>query len=153
MNDLETPPVPTLSDFRLSTRHEHLVQEIAGHRRNRRRGGLALGGGALVAGGVTSVLLVLAGPGTANAFAAWTPSPTTPAPGRRGDLRGWGGRTAIGQNATGIARGSDPSVARRHPRTLHAGFVRGKHPYNPHVRKRPVDQFQRAGQLANEGDR
>ena len=82
MNDLETPPVPTLSDFRLSTRHEHLVQEIAGHRRNRRRGGLALGGGALVAGGVTSVLLVLAGPGTANAFAAWTPSPTTPAPGQ-----------------------------------------------------------------------
>jgi hypothetical protein len=27
-------------------------------------------------------LLVLAGPGTANAFAAWTPSPTTPAPGQ-----------------------------------------------------------------------
>jgi hypothetical protein len=82
MNYLETPPVPTLSDFRLSTRQEHLVQEIAGRRRNRRRGGLALASGVLVAGGVTSVLLVLAGPGTADAFAAWTPSPTTPAPGQ-----------------------------------------------------------------------
>ena len=48
MNVLDTPFVPTLSDFRLSTRQEHLVQEIAGRRRNRRRGGLALGGGALV---------------------------------------------------------------------------------------------------------
>ena len=82
MNDLETPPLPTLSDLRLSTRQEHLVQEIAGRRRNRRRGGLALGGGALVVGGATSILLVLAGPGTANAFAAWTPSPTRPAPGQ-----------------------------------------------------------------------
>jgi hypothetical protein len=82
MNELETPPIPTLSDFRLSTRQEHLVQEIAGRRRNQRRGGLALGGGVLVAGGVTSVLLVVAGPGTANAFAAWAPSPTTPAPGQ-----------------------------------------------------------------------
>ena len=82
MNVLETPPVPTLSDFRLSTRQEHLVQEIAGRRRNRRRGGLALGGGALVASGVTTALLVLAGPGTANAFAAWTAAPTTPAPGQ-----------------------------------------------------------------------
>ncbi len=82
MNILETPPVPVLSDFRLSTRQEHLVQEIAGRRRNRRRGGLALGGGALVASGVTTALLVVAGPGTANAFAAWTPAPTTPAPGQ-----------------------------------------------------------------------
>jgi hypothetical protein len=80
MNLLEAPPVPTLSDSRLSTRQEHLVQEIAGRRRNRRRGGLALGGGALVASGVTTALLVLAGPGTANAFAAWTAAPTTPAP-------------------------------------------------------------------------
>ena len=82
MNILDTPPVPTLSDFRLSTRREHLVQEIAGRRRNRRRGGLALGGGALVASGVTTALLVLAGPGTANAFADWTAAPTTPAPGQ-----------------------------------------------------------------------
>jgi hypothetical protein len=82
MNDLETPPVPTLSDFRLSTRQEHLVREITGRRRNRRRGGVALGGGALVASGVTSALLVLAGPGTANAFAAWTAAPTTPPPGQ-----------------------------------------------------------------------
>jgi hypothetical protein len=80
MNILDTPLVPTLSDFRLSTRQEHLVQEIAGRRRNRRRGGLALGGGALVASGVTTALLVLPGPGTANAFAAWTAAPTTPAP-------------------------------------------------------------------------
>ena len=55
MNVLDTPPVPTLSDFRLSTRQEHLVREIARRRRDRRRGGLALGGGALVASGVTSV--------------------------------------------------------------------------------------------------
>lgn len=82
MNDLEAPSIPTLSEFRLSTRQEHLVQEIAGRRRNRRRGGLVLGGAVLVAGGVTSGVLVLAGPGTANAFAAWTPSPTTPAPGQ-----------------------------------------------------------------------
>jgi hypothetical protein len=80
MNALETPPVPTLRDSRLSTRQEHLVQEIAGRRRNRRRGSLALGGVALVASGVTTALLVLAVPGTANAFAAWTPAPTTPAP-------------------------------------------------------------------------
>ena len=82
MNVLDTPLVPTLSDFRLSTRQDHLVQELAGRRRNRRRGGLALGSGALVASGVTTALLVLAGPGTANAFAAWTPSPTPPAPGQ-----------------------------------------------------------------------
>jgi len=79
MNILETPPFPTLSDFRLSTRQEHLVQEITGRRRNRRRGGLALGGGALVASGVTTALLVLAVPGTANAFEAWTVAPTAPA--------------------------------------------------------------------------
>jgi hypothetical protein len=82
MNVLETPPVPNLSEFRLSTRQEYLVQEIAGRRRNRRRGGLALGGSALVASGVTTALVVLAGPGTANAFAAWTAAPTTPAPGQ-----------------------------------------------------------------------
>jgi hypothetical protein len=82
MNVLDTPPVPALSDFRLSTRQEHLVKEIAGRRRNRRRGGLALGGGALVASGVTTTLLLLGGPGTVNAFAAWTPVPTTPAPGQ-----------------------------------------------------------------------
>jgi len=82
MNVLETPPIPTLSDFRVSTRQEHLVQEIAGRRRNRRRGRLALGGGAFVASGVTTVLLVLSGPATANAFAAWTAAPTAPAPGQ-----------------------------------------------------------------------
>jgi hypothetical protein len=80
MNDLKAPPVPALSDLRLSTRHDHLVREIAGGRRNRRRAGLAIGGVALVASGVTSVLLILVGPGTTDAFAAWTASPTTPAP-------------------------------------------------------------------------
>jgi hypothetical protein len=35
-----------------------------------------------VASGVTTTLLVLAGPGTANAFAAWTAAPTTPSPGQ-----------------------------------------------------------------------
>ena len=58
------------------------MQEIAGGRQKRWRGGLALGGGVLVASGVTTVWLVLAGPGTANAFAAWTPSPTAPTPGQ-----------------------------------------------------------------------
>jgi hypothetical protein len=82
MNDLEAPPIPGLSDLRLSTRREHLVREISVYRRQRRRGSLALGGGALIAGGVTTVVLVLAGPGPPNAFAAWTPFPTTPAPGQ-----------------------------------------------------------------------
>jgi len=82
MNDLKAAPVPSLSDLRLSTRQAHLVRELTMHRRHRRTGSLAVGGGALVAGGVATVVLVLAGPGTANAFAAWTPSPTTPAPGQ-----------------------------------------------------------------------
>jgi hypothetical protein len=43
---------------------------------------MVLGGGALVASGVTTALLVLVGPGTANAFAAWTAAPTRPAPGQ-----------------------------------------------------------------------
>ena len=82
MNCLQAPPVPNLDDLRLSTRQAHLVREINVHRRHRRRGGLAVGGGALVAGGVATVVLVLAGPGTSDAFAAWTSSPTTPAPGQ-----------------------------------------------------------------------
>lgn len=82
MNDLESPPFPTLSDSRLSTRQEHLVRVIAGRRRNRRRGALALSGGVLIASGVTTALLVLAIPGTANAFGAWSPVPTTPASGQ-----------------------------------------------------------------------
>ena len=82
MNYLQAPPVPNLDDLRLSTRQAHLVREISVHRRHRRRGGLAVGGGALVAGGVATVVLVLAGSGTANAFAAWTSSPTAPAPGQ-----------------------------------------------------------------------
>jgi hypothetical protein len=82
MNTLETPPFATLSDSRLSIRQEYLVQEIASRRRNRRRGVLALSGGAFVASGVATALIVLAIPGTANAFGAWTPEPTTPASGQ-----------------------------------------------------------------------
>ena len=82
MNELQAPPVPSPSDLRLSSRQAHLVREITVHRRHRRRGSLAVGGSALVAGGVTTAVLVLGGSGTTNAFAAWTPSPTTPAPGQ-----------------------------------------------------------------------
>jgi hypothetical protein len=81
MNDLDTPPVPNLSDFRISTRQAHLVREITVHHRDWRRSGLTVGSSAFVAVAAT-VALVLAGPGTANAFAAWTPAPTTPAPGQ-----------------------------------------------------------------------
>jgi len=81
MNDLEAPPVPNLSDLRISTRQAHLVREITVPHRDWRRGGLTVGGSALVAVAAT-VALVLAGPGTANAFAAWTPAPTAPAPGQ-----------------------------------------------------------------------
>jgi len=81
MNDLEAPPVPNLSDLRLSTRQAHLVREITVHHRDWRRGGLTVGSSAFVAA-IATVALVLAGPGTANAFAAWTPAPTTPAPGQ-----------------------------------------------------------------------
>jgi hypothetical protein len=63
-------------------RQQHLVREIAAHRRRRRTGRLAVGGSALVAGLAAIVVLVLAGPGTSDAFAAWTPSPTAPAPGQ-----------------------------------------------------------------------
>jgi hypothetical protein len=82
MNHLETPPVPSLSGRRLSARQQHLVREIAAHRRRRRTGRLAIGGSALAAGLAAIVVLVLAGPGTSDAFAAWTPSPTAPAPGQ-----------------------------------------------------------------------
>jgi hypothetical protein len=82
MNYLQAPPVPNLDDLRLSARQAHLVREITVRRRHRRRGGLAVGGGALVAGGVATVVVVLAGPGSVNAFAAWTSSPTPPAPGQ-----------------------------------------------------------------------
>jgi hypothetical protein len=81
MNDLEAPPVPNLSDLRLSSRQAHLVREITVPHRDWRRSGLTVGSSALVAVAAT-VALVLAGPGTANAFAAWTPAPTTPAPGQ-----------------------------------------------------------------------
>jgi hypothetical protein len=82
MNDLQAPPVASLSDLRLSTRQAHLVREITVNRRHQRRGRLAVGGGAIVAGGVATIVLVIGAPGTVGAFAAWTPSPTTPVPGQ-----------------------------------------------------------------------
>ncbi len=82
MHDLEVPPIPYLSDARLLTRQEHLVAEIADRRRHRQRRGFALGGVGLAASGVATALVVLVGAGTSPAFAAWTASPTTPAPGQ-----------------------------------------------------------------------
>lgn len=82
MNDLEGPQIPYLSDARLLTRQQHLVREITAGRRHRQRRGFALGGAGLVASGVTVAVVVLAGAGAPPAFAAWTPAPTTPAPGQ-----------------------------------------------------------------------
>ncbi len=81
MNNFQVPPIPYLTDARLLTRERHLVQEITASRRRRQRRRIVLGGAGLVAGGVTAALVVLLGAGTAPAFAAWTASPTAPAPG------------------------------------------------------------------------
>ena len=81
MHDLEVPSIPPMSEARLLTRHEHLVHEIAG-RRHRQRRRFALAGVGLGASGVATALVVLVGAGTPSAFAAWTTSPTTPAPGQ-----------------------------------------------------------------------
>jgi hypothetical protein len=88
MNDLEAPQIPYLSDARLLTRQQHLVQEITAGRRHRQRRGFALGGAGLVALGVTTALVVLAGAGAPPAFAAWRPAPTTPAPGQVAAAKG-----------------------------------------------------------------
>ena len=123
------------------------------HRRHRRRSGLALSGGALVAGGVTAAVLVLGGPGTANTFAAWTPSPTTPAPGQvataEAACEAGAAAPATGRPAR-IGHGRDPCVARRQPRALHVGALRGEHLHarGSHVRERPVDQPELGYELA-----
>jgi hypothetical protein len=89
MTQLDTPPVPALSDLRVSVRQQHLVREIAAQPRRRRTGRLAISGGALVAAAVTAILvLAFAGPGTPDAFAAWTPAPTPPAPGQVASAEG-----------------------------------------------------------------
>jgi hypothetical protein len=88
MNDLEAPRVPYLSDDRLLARQQHLVQEIGARRRRRQRRGLAFGGVGLTASAVTAALVVFLGAGTPSAFAAWTPSPTTPAPGQAAAAEG-----------------------------------------------------------------
>ncbi len=82
MNHLETPPVPGLSERRISVRQQHLVREITAHRRRRLTGRFAIGGGTVLAGVAAVLVLVIAGPGTPDAFAAWTPSPTAPASGQ-----------------------------------------------------------------------
>lgn len=104
MNDLEAPPVPNLSDFRLSTRQAHLVREITTDRSHWRRGGLTVGSAALVAV-VATVALVLAGPGSANAFAAWTPAPTTPAAGQVSKAVATCERAAAQPPPAAVARG------------------------------------------------
>jgi hypothetical protein len=82
MTDLETPRIPYLSDDRLLARQRHLVAEIGARRSRRHKRGIAFGGAGLTVSAVTAVLVVLLGAGTPSAFAAWTPSPTTPAPGQ-----------------------------------------------------------------------
>jgi hypothetical protein len=82
VNDFHAPAIPYLTDARLLTRERHLVQEITASRRRRQRRGFAFGGAGLVVGGVTAALVVLLGAGTSPAFAAWTASPTAPAPGQ-----------------------------------------------------------------------
>jgi hypothetical protein len=88
MNDLEAPRVPYLSEDRLLARQQHLVQEIGARRRRRQKRGLAAGGVGLTASGVTAALVILLGVGTPPAFAAWTPSPTAPAPGQAAAAEG-----------------------------------------------------------------
>jgi hypothetical protein len=82
MNELEAPLIPYLTDARLTTRQRHLVQEVTAQRRRRQRRVFALGSAGLVAAGVTTALVVLLGASTPSAFAAWTASPTSPAPGQ-----------------------------------------------------------------------
>jgi hypothetical protein len=82
VNDFDAPVIPYLTDTRLLTRERHLVQEIAASRRRRQRHGFMLASAGLAAGGGATALVVLLGAGTSPAFAAWTASPTTPAPGQ-----------------------------------------------------------------------
>ena len=82
MSHLETPPVPALSEQRVSVRQQHLVREITTHRRRQRTSRYAIGGSTVLAGVAAVLVLVFAGPGTPDAFAAWTPSPTAPASGQ-----------------------------------------------------------------------
>jgi len=82
MNDLEAPAIPYLSDARLLSRERHIVKEITASRRRRQRRGFVLSGAGLTVSGVAAALVVLAGPATPSAFAAWTASPTAPKPGQ-----------------------------------------------------------------------
>ena len=145
MNLLETPPVPTLSDSRLSTRQEHLVQEVAGRRRNRRRAGLRW------------AAVPLSWVASRRPCSSWPvrAPPTCLRPGRHRRRRQRPARYRAPKRPARLRQPHrhrtrqrdwprrDPSVARRHSRTLHTGLVRCKHIYHPHVCERPVDQFQR----------
>jgi hypothetical protein len=106
MNHLESPPVQGLSDLRLSVRQQHLVRQIAAQRRRQRRGRIAIGGSALVAGIAAVLVLVFAGPGTPDAFAAWTPSPTPPASGQVASTE-----AACAAGAAAPPPGAPPGVA------------------------------------------
>jgi hypothetical protein len=97
VNEPQAPAIPHLTDARLAARERHLVQEITAQRRRGQRRAFALGSAGLVAGGVTTALVVLLGAGTPSAFAAWTASPTTPAPGQ-----------LVGAEATCAARPTNP---------------------------------------------
>jgi hypothetical protein len=82
VNDFDAPAIPYLTDARILTRERHLVQEIAASRRRRQRRGFVFASAGPVVGGVAAALVLLLGAGTPPAFAAWTASPTTPAPGQ-----------------------------------------------------------------------
>jgi hypothetical protein len=82
VNGLEAPSIPHLTDARLAALERHLVQEITAKRRHRQRRAFTLGSAGLVAGAATAALAVLLGTSPPAAFAAWTASPTTPAPGQ-----------------------------------------------------------------------
>ena len=137
MNDLEAPPIPYLTDARLLTRERHLVQEITARRRHQRRG-VALGGAGLVASAVTTALVVLVGAGTPSAFAAWTASPTTPAP----------GQVAAAEAACTAGTANPPPGVPALPTEVTLADTRGpfsfaavrdkhQHPRGPHVHERP----------------
>ena len=115
---------------------------------------MALGGGVLITSGVTTALVVLAGPGTANAFAAWTAAPTTPAPGRLSSAEATceaAAATPPPDKTAGLATGATQVSLVDTPRTLHTGLVRDEPIYHPHVREWPVDQHQANSQMTDVG--
>jgi hypothetical protein len=80
MNDL-IPEIPKLDDTTLSLRRDHLLAEVARGQRSRRHV-TALGTTAAAAAIATGTLIGLSavGPGRANAYAGWTPTPSATNP-------------------------------------------------------------------------